>query len=269
MVCGEVTAPTGADYFCSRLAQVFREKKSLHCAQLQIVASLLLSVGRQPFIAHKLLHKPAHDQFILRHLQVQEPILGGINQLVQPGLVSVGDVQGVQHLALQLVVQKAALHELLLGGRGPADQDALQILWVDGQKSIIGRLSNPAIEVMDSDQTQLLKPVAGLAAFPLLARHCGGEMLQGLDIFSSQDSDGRLAPVQDDEPEGLLVGQHLLQGPEQERGIAVISVGDNWIGRLQGSAVHLSPVGADVHAADEDDHAVCRRLGNQLQPGHG
>ena len=113
---------------------------------------LFFSIGSQPVVAHQFPQEPSHHQLILGELQVDEPVLGGFNQLVQAGFICVGNIKSIEDLLLQLMVKELSLNELFLGGRRAADDNALKVLLVYREKGLSRAVSYPLVEVVDSNK---------------------------------------------------------------------------------------------------------------------
>ena len=120
---------------------------------------------------------------------------------------------------------------------------------------------------MGGDLDQALETLCRLTSHAVLRRHLRLDVPNDIDAFAAEDPNRRLRAVDDYEPEGLLIQEHVLERLEEELGIATVQEGGDRFWRLQRVLHHLRLIADRGDLTDEEHHAIQRGRLEVFQPG--
>src|SRR3990172_3695808 len=217
------------------LPEALGQQQGLDGTQAERVTDDVLAVRRQPGLAlPDLLHEARHELLLAHEVEVAKLVLGLRHELPRAlHLVRVPGVEGGgDDLLGDLVVEVAILEELLLGIARATDEDALDPLDLR-QEGLLGDARDLLEELPHLDLDVALEASRGLASHPVLPHDAGLHVLDDLDALPAEEAEGELAPVQEDEPEDLLLREHGVQRLGEELGVAAVEERGHGLRRLE------------------------------------
>ena len=243
------------------------EQEDMDVDALQRLDDLPLAVGRQPGVVADVAEEVLHDLPLLVEADALEEVLRLVHDLLDAPDARVGGVDDRQDLVLQLVVDVVPLEEVLLGGSGSADDDALEVRGVEEDLGHV--LADPVEVLVEVHIPEPLEPAAALASRPVLPGDARGDLPHDVGAPPLQQGEGGILRVHDQDAVGVLGPEELVEGLEHEPVLAAVVVCGDGLGGDDDVGLHVSDAGlVSGDGAGEDDEARLRYPPEELEPLH-